>query len=395
LSIATHTNVSTIFSQHGPNRLELKGHTIMRILKLLALTTLPLFAAPAVASPDNQPRDLTIEQAGAAQIGSPAGMPRPGSLQVSLAADRADATYAIGETVRLMLTANEDAYVTVLDIGPGGQVTQLFPNQYQPDNHLFAGAPVEIGGGNSGARVTVAGPVGAELVKVIATSRPVTVVSESQLAGGGAYPTVNGGVQAVLRNLQVVADQATQGDTRIAWQNVPLRTIAGRAAPALIVIPGQQAAAMPVLPAAPLAAVPAQPPLLIALDRPSYRIGDRVTIAVTAVQPCNLTVLDFATSGQVRTLFPSPAAPGNVVGAMQTVLMAGGPSAITLPVSGPPGTEQIVAICSTDAAPAMASYSPSYSLGADRAAVMRDLTVAAARPAGVAAFASATFTVQP
>jgi hypothetical protein len=171
--------------------------------------------------------------------------------------------------------------------------------------------------------------------------------------------------------------------------------VAECAAPALIVIPGQQAAAMPVLPAAPLAAVPAQPPLLIALDRPSYRIGDRVTIAVTAVQPCNLTVLDFATSGQVRTLFPSPAAPGNVVGAMQTVLMAGGPSAITLPVSGPPGTEQIVAICSTDAAPAMASYSPSYSLGADRAAVMRDLTVAAARPAGVAAFASATFTVQP
>ena len=36
------------------------------------------------------------------------------------------------ETVGLLLTTNEDAYVTVLDIGPTGRVTQLFPNPYQP-----------------------------------------------------------------------------------------------------------------------------------------------------------------------------------------------------------------------------------------------------------------------
>ena len=217
----------------------------MPILKLPALATLPLLATFAMAS-DAQVRDLTIEQAGAAQIGFPsgypAGAPRPGAMQVSLAADRADATYAIGETIRLMLTTSEDAYVTVLDIGPTGQVTPLFPNPYQPDNRVFANRPVEIGGGNSGARVTVTGPVGAELVKVIATSRPVTVISESQLTGGGAFRTVSGGVQTVLRNLQVVADQAAQGDTRIGWVNAPLRTVGGRGAPALIVVPGQVSA---------------------------------------------------------------------------------------------------------------------------------------------------------
>jgi hypothetical protein len=206
----------------------------MRILNLLALTTLSLLTAPAAAE-DAQLKDLTIEQIGAAE----AGVARPGTLQVSLAIDRADATYAIGETVKLMLTTSEDAYVTVLDIGPTGQVTRLFPNPYQPDNHLFANSPVEIGGGMSGARVMVTGAVGAELVKVIASTRPVTVISESQLSGTGPFRTVNGGVKTVLRNLQVVADHAIQGDTRIGFVNVPLRTIVSRAAAALIIAPGR------------------------------------------------------------------------------------------------------------------------------------------------------------
>jgi Domain of unknown function (DUF4384) len=194
----------------------------MRILNLFALAALPLLTPPAAAQVAT-PRNLTIEQAGAAA----AGVPRRGALQVTLNPDRADAIYAIGETVRLMLITSEDAYVTVLDIGPTGQVTQLFPSPFQPDNRVFADTPVEIGGSNSGARVTVTGPVGAELVKVIASSKPVTVVSESQLAGSGAFRTVKGGVRTVLRNLEVVADQAIRGNTRIGFVNVPLRTVAG------------------------------------------------------------------------------------------------------------------------------------------------------------------------
>jgi hypothetical protein len=121
----------------------------MRFLKLLALATVPLLATPAVAQ-DVQFKDLTVEQAGVAQVGTP----RPGSLRMSLAGNRPDLTHGIGDNVGLLLTTNEDAYVTVLDIGPTGRVTQLFPNPCQPDNHVLANSPVEIGGA-SGARVTV------------------------------------------------------------------------------------------------------------------------------------------------------------------------------------------------------------------------------------------------
>lgn len=148
----------------------------MRISKYILIGVLSLSAGPVLAD-EAHLRDLTVEQSTAAQ----AGTPRPGSLQISVSADRTDATYAIGETVRLTLTSNEDAYVTVLDVGPTGQVTQLFPNQFQTDNHLFANRPIEIAGGTTGVRITAAGPAGAELIKVIASSQPVTVVSEAQL----------------------------------------------------------------------------------------------------------------------------------------------------------------------------------------------------------------------
>src|SRR5579863_6777452 len=105
----------------------------MRFQKHLLTVALSLLSAAAAAQ-DAQLRDLTVEQAATAQLSAP----RPGSLNVMVVADRGDATYAVGETVRLTLTANEDAFVTVLDIGPTGQVTQLFPNKYQTDNHVVA-----------------------------------------------------------------------------------------------------------------------------------------------------------------------------------------------------------------------------------------------------------------
>jgi hypothetical protein len=332
---------------------------------------------------------------------------------VSLAADRPDATYAIGETVKFTVSASEDAYVTVLDVGPTGQVVQLFPNQYQTDNHVFANRPVEIGGGNSGAKVKVAGPVGTELIKIIASSKPMTVVSEAQLQGHGLFRSIDGGAQTVLRDLQVAADQTEgQSDTKVALVNFALHTVSSRvpAAPALIIVPSQAQAPVPAAttllpvvfpqPPAPAPApaparvsIPApQPfPLLVAVDRPSYRVGEKVALAVTTTQTCNLTVLELSASGQMRTLFPNETTPNNAVGGLQTVLVAGGPSAVSIRAAGPAGTEQILAICSADAAPMIMAANA----GGDHAALMGDLALVSSRPAGATAMANVTFAVQP
>jgi len=376
----------------------------MHISKYMLIGLLSFLAGPVLAE-KAQLRDLTVEQSTAAQVGTP----RPGSLQVLVSADRPDATYAVGETVRLTLTSNEDAYVTVFDIGPTGQVTQLFPNQYQTNNRVLANRSIEIAGGATGARITAAGPAGAELIKVIASSKPVTVVSETQLTEArGIFRSVEGGVPTVVNDLQVVADQAAQNDAKIVFSNFTLHTVGSRlaAAPAqqtAVVRPDQGPAERPApaatmtLPvatpqgSAALISVPIQQPfpLLLAADKSTYKIGERVTLAVTTLQACNLTVIDVTPSGQVRTLFPNQTTPNNAVSVLQTVLVAGGPSAVSLPVSGPAGTEQLLAVCTTDAAP----ISPQPA--GDRTALTRDLAIVASRSAGVTAMASLTFTVQP
>jgi hypothetical protein len=366
----------------------------MPVRKHFLIGALALLAGPALAqgaNPSAQMRDLTVEQNTAAQAVSP----KPGSLAIQISADRPDATYAVGETVRLTINSNEEAYVTVLDVGPTGQVTQLFPNQYQTDNHVLPGKPVEIAGGTTGARITATGPAGAELIKVIASNKPLAVVSEAQLEGRSAFRSVSGGVKTVVRDLQVVSDQAAaQSDTKVSFSNFALHTIGKRLAAApgtqtLVVIPGQPAQNLPAPAAAPaLITVPAQQPfpLLIAVDKPVYKLGEKPTLAVTSTQACNLTVLEVTASGQVRTLYPNQANSNAAIGANQTVVVAGGASAVQIGASA--GIEQIVAICSTDAAPAVAQP-------ADDKALARDLAVVAAHSGGATAMASATFTVQP
>ena len=341
----------------------------------------------AAFAQEPQLKDLNVEQNSVAKAVSP----RSNSLKVTIASDRPDPTYAAGEAVRLTLSSNEEAYVTILDVGPNGQVTQLFPNQFQPDNHVFADRPVEIGGGNVGARITVSPPFGAELIKVIASSKPMSVIADAELQPRGPFRSLNGGVPTLMRDLEVVANQPALNETKVSLSNFALYTVASRApAPA-----ASPTAALPV--AAPqtasLISIPSQQPfpLLVAADKSAFKIGEKVTLAVTTLQTCNLTVLDVSTSGQVKTLFPNQTTPDKIIAAMQTVLVSGGPSTLALPVSGPVGTEQIVAICSTEAGPVV----PSTDAGGDRSALARDLTVVANRPAGSTAMASITFVVQP
>jgi Domain of unknown function (DUF4384) len=381
----------------------------MRFSTYLALGLLPFLLAPAVAQ-TTAPRDLSVEQ----QSVFGAGVSRPGTLKVSIGADRPDATYAIGEAAHLFINSNEDAYVTVFSIGPSGQVHQLFPNSYQVDNRVQGGRPVEIAGGNSGARISISGPVGAELIKVVASNRPVVVIGENLLQGREMFRDVEGGAQTLARNLDVVANEPNP-DRKLDIENFMLRTVANRAGDnsSVVIIPNpnpnpsanpaaQSPAVLPVVTpqTGGLLNVPAQHPfpLLLAVDKPGYRIGEKVTLAVTSLQACYLSVLDVTTSGTIRVLFPNQITQNNAVAANQTVLIAGGASPVALQVTGPAGTEQIVAVCSTDQSPVLShktDLAQLFSPAGERSDVLRDLSVVASRPAATTSFATAAFTVQP
>jgi hypothetical protein len=171
-------------------------------------------------------RDLTVEQTSVAHALTPqdSGYERfKKGPRASLLLDRRNATYAVGEAVKFLLTLDEDGYVTVLDVGPSGRVTQLFPNQYQTDSHIFASRPVEIGG-NAGAKIVVSGPVGVELIKVLFCRSPIPLGPDTPFQSGGPFRTLDGGAPTLVRDLHVLADQAAQHDTGVYVWNVLLRT---------------------------------------------------------------------------------------------------------------------------------------------------------------------------
>ena len=90
--------------------------------------------------------------------------------------DRANATYALGEALTLFARPGADGYLTAFSIGPTGDVTQLYPNAFHPDNFVRAGEIVQIPGAGAGAVVN--GPVGFERVKIVLTRQPAKIVRQ-------------------------------------------------------------------------------------------------------------------------------------------------------------------------------------------------------------------------
>ena len=323
----------------------------MNILALAGLAVTSALLLPGSATAQTL-RDLSVVQTQAYQAGKPAS----GSLSLLTLLDRSDATYALGEAVRLSVKVNADAYITVLNIGASGRVIRLFPNEAQPNNRVRAGEAVEVPSAASGAKITVQGPVGAELIKVIATSKPLNVIREDQLQGSGMFRTLTGDVGALERDLAVVTETAPAG-TDVAVVNQIVKTIPARGVTAPV-IGGQESVRPPVVAenqvtVLPTAAAPSQPsafPLLLAADKASYRTGERLVLAVTPMEACYLTVLSTNAGGQVRQLYPTRALPSSRISAQQTVLLSGGSSPQTVLAAGP-GADTITADCSRDVKP--------------------------------------------
>jgi len=335
-------------------------------------------------------KDLTLEQARAYH----AGQARPGSLSITTLLDRADATYGLGETVRLAVKSNEDAYVTVFNVGASGKITQLFPNGYQADNRIHAGETLEIPSAASESRIKVTGPVGIELVKIIATSKPVTFVPDAHFqTTGGLFRTLAEGAEGLDRDLTVVsADQPQDLKVAIVHQlirSVPARPAGAVPAAGVLVIP-TFGTLLAVKPAA--ADVAQKFPLLLAVDKPSYRTGEPITMALTTLKPCYLTVIGTDNTGRTRRIFPSTALPEQQIAGEQTLMLSGGKSPQML-VAGKPGKETIRAVCTTEprqtTLPVRAASDELP--GDEKIAAERDLTMVSSHPSGAVGYAEVDF----
>lgn len=96
--------------------------------------------------------------------------PPAGELTVRIWVDKP--AYAIGETVRISFELNKPAYVYIWDIAADGKVTQIFPNQYEPQNFFQAGVRTIPSPGKT-YQFRVTPPAGTEWLQIMATTVPI------------------------------------------------------------------------------------------------------------------------------------------------------------------------------------------------------------------------------
>ena len=364
-------------------------HRTFRAAPLALALTAGAAPASLAQDMDGAARDLSVEQTAVLAVQPPAPAISPSGERLSVVAwvDHADNTYAVGETVRLFVKANKDAWITVLNVGPSGRATVLFPNAHQPETRVAAGRVVEVPAAGSGASIRATGPAGRELIKVIASTSPTPVFAAAD-GGGGPFTVLAAGGRALARDLQVAMD--TQAEQEWDDYNKVVTTVATRPmalAPLAPGVPGEAAA----WPADPLG-------LRVATDKHVYRMGEPVSIYVRAASPCYLTLVNIGPSGQTRVLLPNAAQPVNLIPAGGTVVFPAAASNLQVTPIGPAGMETVVALCGADnrpVFPAGLSYGRNGFAEVGGAAAARDLTVAAAAPNRAVGQATVGFAVTP
>ncbi|MGB9757008.1 MAG: PKD domain-containing protein [Candidatus Bipolaricaulaceae bacterium] len=96
--------------------------------------------------------------------------PPAGELTVRIWVDKP--VYSLGETVRINFELSRPAYVYIWDITPDGKVTQIFPNQFEPQNYFPAGVH-SIPGPGKAYQFRVTPPTGTEWLQIMATTVPI------------------------------------------------------------------------------------------------------------------------------------------------------------------------------------------------------------------------------
>ena len=286
-------------------------------------------------TPEQLARDLRPSQRPLFELG---GVGREDGVAVDAWVDNPERVYAVGQRLKVFVRPKETSYITVLNVGSSGRVAVIFPNYYQRDMRVRAGQVVRIPAEGSHWHIDVAGPPGVEVIKIIASRAPLKLRELERLAGATEdqpIVSLDRSGEDVARDLVPQLNSTTDnagiipGGVRSLLVRVVRR---GAAAPVNYLGSQQFSGAFG---------------LTLRPERPVYKIGDTVRVAVAVDKDCRLSLISLGTSGQAVRLFPNAFQPDNVIRGGQTVLVPSIRSPIQFKAQGPAGVEGLVATCSS------------------------------------------------
>lgn len=97
----------------------------------------------------------------------------PDSFTVNVWAERQ--RYQVGDNIAFYCRSSRDCYLTLIDIGPDGNLTVLLPNRFMPSNQIRAGRLYRIPAADWDFEFIVQPPGGLERIKAIASMKPLQI----------------------------------------------------------------------------------------------------------------------------------------------------------------------------------------------------------------------------
>ena len=301
----------------------------------LALALLGLAAGGPAAyaeSQEDMARDLVPSQKPMYQLGGGGH----GEHGVEAWVDNPDLLYRVGQQLKVYVRPKQTSYITVLNVGSSGKVSVIFPNFYQRDSHVHAGQTVAIPADTAGWRIDVAGPPGVEVIKIIATRERLDLAELKRLGDSSADAPIlslDRSADVVARDLVPQLKQpGVGGGLGVGGvRNLLVRVLPRGASLQAPPFAGQKLGGAFGLTLRP--------------ERPIYKIGDSVRVAVAVKEDCQLSLVSLGTSGRAVRLFPNKHQPYGVLRAGQTVIVPSPHAPFEFRAEGPAGVEGLMATC--------------------------------------------------
>ncbi|MBI3812968.1 MAG: DUF4384 domain-containing protein [Nitrospinae bacterium] len=126
-------------------------------------------------------------------------------IKIDLWADQKG--YHIGENLTINFKADRDCYVTLVDVGTSGNVHILFPNRFSSGNKVKANEIYSVPGKGDGYKIAVQGPQGTEIVRAIATLKPIGFIDTDFSGTRSVFKSVDKNIPAFTRDLSIEASE--------------------------------------------------------------------------------------------------------------------------------------------------------------------------------------------
>ncbi|RZN32045.1 hypothetical protein CWO90_14990 [Bradyrhizobium sp. Leo121] len=171
------------------------------------------FVLASSAFADDQPGDLERDLVASQKIFIEATKTQRQTIKVVAQTDRPNATYKVGDKMKLTVNVDKDAYLYILNKGTSKATTWLFPNAYHKEAFVKAGKS-RIPADADKWTIDVRGPVGKDVLYIYASTSPLpekhrkTLLSDWQ--NGKAFANLDRSDDEFLRDL-AAAPAESQG----------------------------------------------------------------------------------------------------------------------------------------------------------------------------------------